>query len=167
MSGEPRVVEVGTDAAAGLMERQDLRAVVFEVGIKTVKGAGGVGQTSTRALPTAKYLDSSPGNPCFCAETSFELKIFTESSQSYRNIFGYCVLPRPIKNVRCTTVHKTEIRSLWAFVLFVCVAGSTPTASLAQTGLKKVNHINHRHAGESVLRQLFRRATLRLRQAVP
>jgi phospholipase C len=38
-------------------------------------------------------------------------------------------------------VHKTEIRSLWAFVLFVCVAASTPTASLAQTGLKKVNHI--------------------------
>ena len=38
-------------------------------------------------------------------------------------------------------MHKTEIRSLWAFVLFVCVAGSTPTASLAQTGLKKVNHI--------------------------
>gem|GEM_PF-5936355 len=38
-------------------------------------------------------------------------------------------------------MRKTEIRSLWAFVLFVCVAASTPTASLAQTGLKKVNHV--------------------------
>jgi phospholipase C len=30
---------------------------------------------------------------------------------------------------------------LWALLLFVCAAASAPTASLAQTGLKKINHI--------------------------
>jgi phospholipase C len=38
-------------------------------------------------------------------------------------------------------VHKTAIRSLWAFLLFICVAACAPNTSLAQTGLKKANHI--------------------------
>src|ERR1700693_3111908 len=39
------------------------------------------------------------------------------------------------------TVQKAAIRSLWLFVLFICVAACAPNASLAQSGLKKVNHI--------------------------
>jgi phospholipase C len=39
------------------------------------------------------------------------------------------------------TVRKAAIRSLWLFVLFICVAACAPNASLAQSGLKKVNHI--------------------------
>jgi hypothetical protein len=44
MGGEPGVIKVGSDAAAGLMEGEDLRAIVVEVGIETVEGASGVGQ---------------------------------------------------------------------------------------------------------------------------
>ena len=45
VGGEPRVIEVRSDTAAGLMEGEDLGAVVVEVGIKTVESAGGVGET--------------------------------------------------------------------------------------------------------------------------
>jgi phospholipase C len=38
-------------------------------------------------------------------------------------------------------VQKTTIRSLWPILLFICAAASAPNAALAQTGLKKVNHI--------------------------
>jgi len=44
MGGEPGVIETRNDAAAGLVEGEDLRAIVVEVGIETVEGAGGVGQ---------------------------------------------------------------------------------------------------------------------------
>lgn len=37
-------------------------------------------------------------------------------------------------------MNKIVIRPLWAF-LFICLAASAPGPSLAQTGLKKVNHI--------------------------
>ena len=39
------MIEVRNYAAAGLMEGEELRAIVVEVGIETVEGAGGVGQT--------------------------------------------------------------------------------------------------------------------------
>lgn len=39
---EPGMIEVRSNAAAGLMEGKNLRAVVVEVGIKTVEGAGGI-----------------------------------------------------------------------------------------------------------------------------
>jgi hypothetical protein len=42
VSGEPRVIEVWDDAAAGLMEGEDLGTVIVEVGIETVERAGGV-----------------------------------------------------------------------------------------------------------------------------
>jgi phospholipase C len=38
-------------------------------------------------------------------------------------------------------VQKNTIRSLWLVLLFICAAASAPNVSLAQTGLKKVNHI--------------------------
>ena len=38
-------------------------------------------------------------------------------------------------------MQKLAIRSLWLILLFICSAALSPNASLAQTGLKKVNHI--------------------------
>jgi phospholipase C len=38
-------------------------------------------------------------------------------------------------------VQRTAIRSLWLVFLFICAMAVAPNASLAQTGLKKVNHI--------------------------
>jgi len=42
VSGKPGMIEVRSDAAAGFMEGENLGAVVIEVGIETVEGAGGV-----------------------------------------------------------------------------------------------------------------------------
>jgi len=38
-------------------------------------------------------------------------------------------------------VQKIATRSLWPIILFLYAAVSAPNASLAQTGLKKANHI--------------------------